>query len=207
MAAVAAASKSDITARLRRRSTSSEEMSELESTGSFRNSLQAEVIEDTRSAACGADPRLARFLDPGSPESVIVSDDRVLRFLRGNKFDVAAAIEQLRTMLVWRVDSDIGVPPEESHGTVTPNLAGFPKLDQCQRLVPSLFLYDRHDKLGRPIFVDRMGASDPSLLSSGSVTIPDLEEYLVRVMEHRLQFLRERSRPPESWFDSCPSLI
>ena len=112
----------------------------------------------------------------------VVSERRLLRFLRGMNFDIELAVSMFRDMLRWRKENDVdAIRTDIVENDMTP--ADFPHAGRVQRYYMSNMQYG-HDEHGRPIHVEQIGKTCvKKLLSSFS------EEEWIRHHIYQMEYL------------------
>ncbi|KAF7375068.1 CRAL-TRIO domain-containing protein [Mycena sanguinolenta] len=106
-----------------------------------------------------------------------MSDATLLRFLRARKFDVPKAKEMFCNNEKWR--KDFGVDD------IVQNFK-FPELTTVDKYYPQF--YHKHDKDGRPVYVERLGLLDLNALYAATTQERQLKRF---VLEYE-KFLYER---------------
>ena len=117
---------------------------------------------------------------PQFPE--LVGDRRLLRFLRGHKFDIATACKMMKAMFAWRRDNNIDEIREKiDKGKMTPDQ--FPCYDKIVPFYPFMFDMEHKDKLGHPLNFERTGRMRPRALMQ-SVTQEEFVHFHIHMMEY-----------------------
>ncbi|KAJ7931337.1 CRAL-TRIO domain-containing protein [Mycena leptocephala] len=106
-----------------------------------------------------------------------MGDSTLLRFLRARKFDVAKAKEMFIANEKWR--KDFGVDD------IVKNFE-FPELSVVDKYYPQY--YHKHDKDGRPVYIERLGLLDLKALYAATTQERQLKRF---VLEYE-KFLSER---------------
>jgi hypothetical protein len=77
----------------------------------------------------------------------LVGDRRILRFLRGHKYDLGTATTMMRNMLKWRKENNVDSIRDSIHESgLTPER--FPHYDAIHPYYPFLFSMEHFDKFG-----------------------------------------------------------
>jgi hypothetical protein len=108
--------------------------------------------------------RCAEDLAQAAPFPEVVGDLRILRFLRGHKFNIEVASEMYRGMLRWRKRHGVdAVRQQIVQGGLRP--CDYPGYERFVRYYPSAVDVCR-DKKGRPVAIERVGAIQPKKMMS-----------------------------------------
>jgi hypothetical protein len=108
--------------------------------------------------------RCAEDLAQAAPFPEVVGNLRILRFLRGHKFNVEVASDMYRNMLRWRKRHGVdAVRQQIVQGGLRPS--DYPGYERFVRFYPSAVDVCR-DKKGRPVAIERVGAIQPKKMLS-----------------------------------------
>lgn len=134
-----------------------ERLSAVELVDGRLNVEQQAAVDELRRACSGE-------LEASSPFPEVVGDRRLLRFLRGHKFDLKVAAEMYGNMLRWRREQGID---KIRNDIVDNNLqpCDFPHAGRVLRYYPS-HKHHGFDRAGRPLQIDLVGKIDPRKLLS-----------------------------------------
>eukprot|EP01026_Neomeris_dumetosa_P030882 TRINITY_DN24596_c1_g1_i9.p1 TRINITY_DN24596_c1_g1~~TRINITY_DN24596_c1_g1_i9.p1 ORF type:complete len:504 (+),score=47.69 TRINITY_DN24596_c1_g1_i9:174-1685(+) len=126
-------------------------------------------------------------LDIHIPPDMIYAGDleaTLLRFLRARKCNIEKTVEMLSAAIKWRQDENVG--------SVLENSLPSWKAEVIRKYKPSSYV--SFDRLGRPIYVDRIGLLNQIGLREEGVVEDDIVQFHVREMEYMGRILlREAS--------------
>lgn len=164
-----------------------QERLELESLEIF-NVTQMKALEMMRTEC-------ALELDQIESHEDITSDRRLLRFLRGHKFDMATACQMYKNMLQWRQEQNIDAIREE---IISKNLEpkDFPHHGRVVRFLP-LHQHHGYDLEGRPVQIKLVGRIDTKKLLS-SFQEEEFLRYHIYGMEYSSLLLDQLSKERKS---------
>jgi hypothetical protein len=125
---------------------------------------------------------LADDLQQAAQYPELVGDRRLLRFLRGHKFDIAMACKMMRTMFAWRRENNIDeIRDKIADGQMTPEQ--FPCYEKIIPCYPFMFSMEHKDKAGHPLNYERTGRIRPRALMQ-VVTQEEFIHFHVHMMEY-----------------------
>ncbi len=128
---------------------------------------------------------------------LVVGDRRLLRFLRGNRYDIELTTKMVKDFLQWRLDNNVDAVRQDIMygGKDSPYL--FPNGKLIIDLAPQIVLsVNALDKRGQPLSIEQFNFSPKEVFKA--VSLADYLIFLTYTLEYRALVLEQFSNDKEN---------
>lgn len=133
---------------------------------------------------------------PQKPYPDVVGDRRMLRFIRGHKFNMPKVIEKYSNFLKWRAENNVDRIRDDILYGGYKSIFDFPGAKDILKLVPQIVVaHDALDKYGNPISYEDF-SFDPELVVK-NVTKEQYTIFMIYMLEYRMLVLEQMSHERE----------
>jgi hypothetical protein len=126
----------------------------------------------------------------------VVGERRMMRFLRGQKYNLDDAVRMFRDFLNWRKLHNVDDVRNDILYNGKNQATRFPKADIILRLLPQVVIApNARDNRGQPVVYEELGYHPGHIFDE--ITVEDLTTFLIYGLEFRAMILEQLSKEEE----------